>query len=171
MSNNPIRIFIWFVLLVLLQVLVLNNFQIMGAINPKAYVLFILVLPLKQNKALRLILAFAMGLTIDIFENSGGIHASASLLLAFILPVLHRVISTQGGIDLNKITISTIERSKFLIYITVGVFVHHLWLFMLEAFSFANFSWILRETVISSFFTIVIILIIEFLTNRKPDKQ
>ena len=170
MSNNPVQIFIRFVLFVLLQVLILNNFQIMGAINPKAYVLFILALPYNQSRSLKLILAFAIGLTIDIFENSGGIHASASVFLAFILPFLYRIISSQGGLDLSQINISTVEKSKYFIYIAVGVFLHHLWLFFMEAFSFNNVAWVLKETTISSIATFFIILIIALLSNRKPDR-
>lgn len=170
MSNNIVLTISRFIFLVLLQVLVLNNFQIMGAINPKVYILFLFLLPVSTSGSLRLLLAFALGLTIDTFENSGGIHTSATVLLAFIMPILHRLISTSGGVGLNQISISTLGPQKFLIYISLGVIIHHLWLFILEAFSFRNISWVMYEAIISSIATITIIYIVELLSNKKRDR-
>ncbi len=73
-----------FVLLVLFQVLALNNIQFLGFINPYIYILFIIALPVKTPRWLSLILAFILGLTLDIFSNTLGMHAFATVLIAFL---------------------------------------------------------------------------------------
>ncbi len=155
--------------LLALQVLVLNNFQIFGFLNPKVYILFILLLPQKTNKALTYILAFALGLAIDMFENSGGIHASATLFLAFIRPALFSLIASTGNSEIKELDIKNLGFKKFIIYISTATFLHHLWLFTLEAFSFRNYYLVLYETVISSVFSILLMLIIELLFNRETE--
>ena len=76
-----------FVVLVLVQVLVLNNIHFMGYINPYVYVLFILLLPVRFSRLFTLILAFALGLIIDAFSNTYGIHAFSTVLIAFLRPL------------------------------------------------------------------------------------
>ena len=72
-----------FIVLILLQVLVLNNVQFLGFLNPYIYILFILSLPVKFPRWITLILGFVLGLIIDIFSNTIGIHAFATVLIAF----------------------------------------------------------------------------------------
>jgi len=57
-----------FVILIFLQVLILNNINFLGYINPYLYVLFILLYPFAGNQSLFLILSFLLGLSIDIFD-------------------------------------------------------------------------------------------------------
>ncbi len=73
-----------FILLVLLQVLVLNNIQFMGYINPYLYILFILSLPYQTPKWFVLLLGFRLGLTIDVCSNTMGMHAFATVFVAFL---------------------------------------------------------------------------------------
>lgn len=72
---------IMFVSLVLVQVLILNNIQFSGFVNPYVYVLFILLLPFTIPGYLLLGLSFLMGISIDIFSNTLGLHAAASVFL------------------------------------------------------------------------------------------
>jgi len=137
-----------FLALVVLQVLVLNNFQIFGFLNPKVYILFILLLPQKTHTALTYFLAFALGITIDMFENTGGIHASATLFLAFVRPVLFRLIIGSGNSEIKSFDLKYLGIGKFLIYVSSATFLHHLWLFTLEAFTFKNYFLCLLRLVV-----------------------
>ena len=71
-----------FIVLILLQVLVLNNVQFLGFLNPYIYILFILSLPVKFPRWITLILGFVLGLIIDVFSNTIGTHAFATVLIA-----------------------------------------------------------------------------------------
>lgn len=161
-----IKYLIMFVSLVLIQVLILNRVQFSGFVNPYVYVLFILLMPLSTPRYVLLILAFLLGLTIDVFSNSLGVHAAASVFIAYARPLVIRIISNREedrndypGLFQNKFT-------WFLSYATMMVFMHHLVLFYVEVFSFTHFFNTLFRVFISSVFTIFIIVLSQFLVFR-----
>ena len=74
-TTNSVR----FIVLVLAQALVLNNINFLGYINPYIYILFIILFPIKNNRMLFVFLGFLLGLSVDLFLDSGGVHAAASV--------------------------------------------------------------------------------------------
>ena len=72
-----------FIALVLLQVLIFNHIEYWGYVNPMIYIVFLLVAPYRENQVPNLLAAFAIGLCIDIFSNTGGLHAASSVLIAY----------------------------------------------------------------------------------------
>ncbi|NNF81959.1 MAG: rod shape-determining protein MreD, partial [Flavobacteriaceae bacterium] len=87
MNNTITQNIIRFILLVLIQVLVLNNINFLGYINPYIYILFILLYPIQNNRLLFIFLSFLLGLFVDIFLDSGGVHAAASVFIAYFRPL------------------------------------------------------------------------------------
>ncbi|MGC9353181.1 MAG: rod shape-determining protein MreD [Mariniphaga sp.] len=167
MIGRLIKYAVMFVVLVLVQVLVLNQVQVSGYINPFIYVLFILLLPVSTPRYLLLILGFSIGFAVDIFSNSLGIHAAATVLIAFIRPYVIRLISNREedrneypGLRQNKF-------SWFLYYTSVMVFVHHLALFYLEYFTFSHFFSTFLKVLLSSVFTIFVIVLSQFIIFRE----
>ena len=157
---------IMFVSLILIQVLILNQVQFSGFVNPYIYILFILLLPLSTPRYLMLILAFIIGLTIDVFSNSPGLHSAASVFIAYLRPLVIRFISNREedrndypGLLQNKF-------SWFLSYVSILVFLHHLVLFNLEVFSFSNFGNTFYRVILSSVFSIFVIVLSQFLVFR-----
>ncbi len=155
-----------FFVLLLLQVILLNHINFLGYINPYIYILFILVYPLTGNKSLLIALAFLLGLTVDIFGDSGGIHAAASTFIAFIRPVVLKF-SFGVSYEYNTIKISTTALGERITYITAMVFIHHLLLFSLEIFNFNHILLILKSTLFSGIFSIVLIVCAVLLFSRK----
>lgn len=90
MTNTIIENIIRFIILVLLQVLLLNNINFLGYINPYFYVLFLVLYPFNTPQTLFLLVAFLLGISIDTFEDSGGINAAACVVVAFIRPAVLR---------------------------------------------------------------------------------
>src|SRR5574344_1965588 len=86
MSRKIAWYIISFIGIVLVQVLIMNNIQFSGYVNPYFYVLFILILPIGVPRYLLLILGFLLGITVDVFCNTPGIHASATVLISFLRP-------------------------------------------------------------------------------------
>lgn len=155
-----------FISLVLVQVLILNQVQFSGFVNPYIYVLFIILLPVSTPRYLVLILSFLIGLTVDIFSNSLGVHAAASVLVAYLRPLIIRLISNREedrndypGLFQNGIT-------WFLSYVSIVVFIHHVALFYLEVFMLSNFFSTLYRAFLSSVFSIFIIVLSQFLVFR-----
>lgn len=149
------------------QVFILNNIQLSGYMNPYLYVMFILILPASMGRISLLFWAFATGLIIDIFENSGGAHASAALALAYLRPFILRLTYPRPEEDLNRISLWTMGPSRFFTYMSIGVFIHHLWLFAVEAFSISEVFSILSRTFISVPVTLLMIYIVQLFVYRE----
>lgn len=156
-----------FILLVLLQVLLLDNIQFMGYIVPMVYILFVLLLPLSSPRWLTLLLAFVMGLIIDSFNNTPGMHTSAIVLMAFLRdPILQLFVSYD---EVPKLTPSflTLGLSTFSKYLIILVVIHHTFLFILDAFSFYNISILVPKLIISIFVNLVLIFAISSFSYLK----
>lgn len=167
MSNSDIIVnIVRFVLLIFLQVMILNNINVAGYINPYIYILFILLFPLDGDKGLLIFLGFLLGLSIDIFEDSGGVHAGACAFIAYIRPIVLKY-SFGVSYEYKSVKIKRADAMERLTYIASLVFMHHLIMFTLEIFSFKHILLILKSTLFSGIFTIVIIICTMIIFNRK----
>ena len=158
MNNN---FYIWTLVLVLLQVLLFNNIELAGLINPYFYVYIILIMPLSLNVSIQLLIAFFAGLIIDVFSNTWGMHAAATTLVAFIRPYLLKLIISQEEIEKQILALNSIRLASYLKYAVSIVLIHHLSLFFLEAFSFANFGFTILKALCGSIVTLILIFFIE----------
>ncbi|MDO6760758.1 rod shape-determining protein MreD [Tamlana sp. 2_MG-2023] len=155
-----------FIILILLQVLILNHINFLGYINPYIYILFIALYPIKNNRITIIFLSFLLGMIIDIFQDSGGIHAGASVFIAYARPVfLKFAFGTMFEHQILKF--NTIEFSSKLTYFTLLTFTHHFVLFTLEIFSFSKIILILEKTLFSSIFTILLSIILTIIFSKK----
>ena len=155
-----------FILLVLLQVLVLNNIQFLGYINPYLYILIILALPVQMPRWVTLLQAFALGLIIDTFSNTLGMHAFATVLVAFLRNGIIKLFTSIEEGNNPTPSFYTFGVSAYVKYVVVLVLIHHTTLFILEAFSFTNFWITLAKITLSSFVTILMILGIQSLSKK-----
>lgn len=162
--KNTIR----FVGLLLFQVVILNHLNLFGFLNPYIYIVWVFLFPIRKNKSLFLIASFLFGLSIDFFSDSGGIHAAATLFIAFIrLPILKFVLR-KSDFDYLLFNIRAISFGKAFLYISILTIIHHFIVFSLEYFSFNAFTIIISNTFLTSLFTIVIsILGIVLFTKKK----
>jgi len=160
--SNTLR----FVVLVFLQVLILNHINFLGYINPYMYILFILVFPLDGNKSLLIFLSFLLGLSIDMFGDSGGVHAAASVFIAFIRP---QILKFSFGVsyEYNTVRINKAPMAERLFYISIMVFLHHIVLFSLEIFSLSHILLLAKSTLFSGIFSLVLIFCTLMLFSRK----
>ena len=157
---------VMFVSLVLVQVLIFNQVQFGGFFNPYVYILFVILLPLSAPRYLVLILAFILGFIIDVFSNSLGVHAAATVFIAYMKPLIIRIISNRED---DKSDYPGLHQNKliwFLSYVAIMVLLHHLLLFYLEVYTFANFLNTLFRVVLSSLFSIIVIVLSQFLVFR-----
>lgn len=135
--------------------------------NPYIYLIFLLYLPTSIPKGSLLLIAFCLGLSIDLFENTGGIHASATLVIGFIRPYLLKAVSRRQGDDLSTFRIKDMALPNTLIYTASAILIHHFVMFWLEEFSFKNFGVVLLRTLYSSTFTLVFIVVIQLWNFRR----
>ena len=155
-----------FIFLVLFQVLVLNNIQFLGYINPYLYILFILSLPFQIPRWLLLILAFILGLSIDIFSNTLGMHAFTTVFVAFFRNGIIKLFTNIEEGNNPTPSFYTFGVSAYVKYVIVMVLIHHSTLFILEAFSFTHFWILLTKIMLSSLITILLIFGIQSIKTK-----
>lgn len=165
MTNYSMHI-LRFVVLLLLQVLILNEVMLFGFVIPYIYPLFIILLPLNLNQIQALFLAFVMGLSVDFFEDTGGVHAAASLVIAYIRPLVLRF---SFGINYDYQTLKFYNegfKQRFN-YLAIMIFSHHLIMFSLEAFSFQHVVLVLKNTLYSGCFSLFLMLLVIQLIRKE----
>ena len=156
---NIIRFFF----LIFFQVLILNHINLSGYINPYFYIYFILLLPFDTPKWILLIVAFLLGLGVDIFTNTIGLNAAACVMMAFARPLVISAISSGPESLLGDTPSLRNQGVKwFLYYAVILILIHHFALFYLEIFRFNEFMATLVRVLLSSAFTLLLVLISEY---------
>ena len=161
-----------FVVLVLFQVLVINHIRLGGYVHPYIYLIFIMLLPFHTPKWQLLVLGFFLGIIIDVFTGTPGLHAGATTLMAFCRPSIISLISGNQKFDnIQEPNLGQLDGMWFFRYVLCLVFIHHFALFFLESFSFRLIGQVLLRILLSvpvSVFLIMMILFI-FKTERKRE--
>jgi rod shape-determining protein MreD len=167
MNRENINIAFLFIGLVLLQIVVLNNINFMGYINPFYYIIFIFLYPIKKVDSALIFLSFFLGLSIDIFSNTGGINAFSTLFIAYMrIPILKSVIGKRE-IDYSTTSLIKLPFYKLFLFVVILTFIHHFIVFSLEYFKWSNFGIIILKTFLTSIFTIILIMISFTFISRK----
>ncbi len=168
MINVFLRNIVRFFFLVLLQVLVLNHVHLFSLYNPFFYLLFIVLLPFETNKLLVLLLGFVLGLSIDIFSNTLGLHTTATVFVAFIRPLILNLLAPREGYEPGSFPrVHYYGWTWFLRYSFILTLVHALIIYTLEFFNVQELGQILKHSLISTLFTTVLLLISQFFIFRK----
>ena len=157
----------WFIL-VLFQILLLRNLSFYNLANPFVYVLFLLLLPFSTPNLILYLLAFITGLTMDAFYDTVGVNTSACVALAFVRVMFISVSVNRDNIDETEPTLGNMGFKWFILYSTLCIFIHHIILFFLETFRITEFSYTFVRCLLSSIFTLFLVLLIELVFyNRK----
>ena len=172
MNNFILKHIIRFVFLITIQVVVVNNTLFMGYINPYIYILFLLLLPFDTPRWLNLVLAFCLGISVDAFQNTMGLHTFSCVLMAYFRqPILHFLLPQLKNKKQSNLEFSLQEfgLQRALIYTGTLVFIHHFSLFILEAFQLELIR-ILIRTLLSSIISITLIIIIQYLLFKEAKR-
>ena len=163
MINSILRFGLIFIILILLQVLLFNNIQFSGYVNPYVYIMFILLLPVEIPAWVLLIISFFTGLVVDFFSGSPGMHTSATVMAGFARPYVLNLVSPRDGYEgRSEPSMLNFGIRWFVTYTVFIVLIHHTVLFYLEVFRFTDFFRTFLRVLLSSFFTVTFIAIIEF---------
>jgi len=160
MINSIIRYTLTIFLLILLQIVLFNNIQLSGYINPYVYIMAVLILPATLPQWLILIISFLTGFFVDLFSGSPGMHASATLLAGFVRPYVLTLIAPRDGYEQGSdLSIATYGVRWYFTYTTIIVVIHHLMLFYLEVFRLTDFFRTMFRVILSSAVTIAFIML------------
>lgn len=161
-----------FVALVLIQVLIMNKINFYGYLNPYVYLLFILLLPFETQGWLLLLLSFGMGITVDLFSGTLGLHAASSVFAGFMRPVIIKLVGEKPEYDITtQPKLQQMGLKWFGAYALLMVFAHQLFLNMLDVFSFDEFWQTLLRVIASSLLTFLFIMLLEYIFAARKDKK
>ena len=161
-SSLGIQHIIQFLLLVVLQILIFDNLVLFATGFCFIYIGFLLFLPISINRVLLLFLGFVAGFTIDIFYDTMGIHAAASVLLAFLRPHVLNLLTPRDGYDTgDSVNLHVMGWRWFLTYAFILIIIHHAAVFFLEIISFEWYTFV--KVLLSTLFTGVVIVILQLL--------
>ena len=163
-ARNIIRFFV----VVLIQVLLLDNIMLGGYLNPYFYIIFILLMPFETPRWLLLVSAFLLGITVDLFSDTLGMHTAATVFMAFMRPWVLSIFAPRDGYETDSFPrIYYYGFSWFLSYTLALTFIHHLLLFYIEVFHFHEFLSTLLRATLSTTLTASIIILSQFFIFKK----
>jgi len=160
MSKTNVKYILLFIFAVLCQTLIFDRLYFTNYINIYIYIVFIFLLPIETNKFLVLFLALILGLSIDVFNSTPGIHASATVLIAYLRPAILRLYAPRDGYEPNKFpSIKNHGLNWFIKYSISLILIHHVLLFFVDAYGFSHFFLTLFRILVSSVFSLIFIII------------
>ncbi|HVW98445.1 MAG TPA: rod shape-determining protein MreD [Mucilaginibacter sp.] len=172
MSRTILVNLLRFVVLVFIQVFLLKNINLYNLSTPYFYILFILLLPFETPNLLLFILAFIMGITIDAFYDTPGLHASACVLLAFVRILFISITVQKDGFDNEpEPTLGIMGFRWFFAYAAFLTLIHHFFLFNLEAFNLSQIESTISRVLFSSLFTVLLMLISGLLFFKRKERK
>ncbi len=170
--NKTVLQIVRFVALVLLQVLVINHIRLGGYVHPYVYLIFIMLLPFNTPQWQLLLLGFVLGLTIDLFTGTLGLHAGATTLMAFCRPSIIKLVSgNQKFENVQEPNLGQLGGAWFFRYAICMVLVHHLSLFVLESFSFRLMGQVLLRLLLSAPVSIFLIMMVLFIFKSERKRE
>jgi len=163
MNNGIFRYGLFIVLVLLLQILILNNIQLSGYINPYIYVMIIMVLPLDFPQWLLLFISFFTGFIIDVSSGTLGIHSGATVLAGFSRPFILMYVAPRDGYEQGSSPSMQFYGLRwFALYSFWMILIHHFALFYLEVFRFTDFFKTLLRVLISTGFSFIFVMLTEY---------
>lgn len=168
--SNLIKNIIRFCLFILVQVYILDQIPpLHRLVTPSIYFLFILWLPFKMGRRMQMLVAFALGFTLDCFTNSFGLHAAPCVLIAYLRPFLINLLISQEGAEsnYNEPSIQSMGFAPYFTYASILTFIHHIFFFFLQALQTGGYFYFILKSFSSTAISLLLILLIELIFVRK----
>lgn len=172
--NNFLKNSTRFVVFLLIQIIILNEIPpVHQFITPYLYFMFLLMMPFGMSRISLTLLGFIFGYSLDIFTNTPGLHAAACTLIGYIRPsILNLLLAQETSEDLkNEPSVNTMGWGPYVVYVLFLTFIHHFYLVLLEWLQFGNFAYFIGKVFASTIMSVLLILLVELLLNRRNQKR
>jgi rod shape-determining protein MreD len=168
MIKSILKYLFSFMFLILLQVVVLNHINLFSRYAPQFYLLFILILPFETPRWLLLVSAFALGLSIDVFTDSLGLHTITTVLAAYTRHFILSFLAPRDGYDSGTAPRAIYFGFPWFIKYAVAVtFLHHFTLYLFETFDLTEIGSVIFNTVAATLFTVITLVISQLFIYRR----
>ncbi len=172
MPASNLKLFFVFISLILLQITVLDGVNFLGYIDPYLYIAFIFIFPIKRDKFSILSLSFLLGLSIDAFMDSGGIHAIACVTISYVRFYLFKKVFQKSENEYELFNFKEETFGDIFKYISILTLIHHFILFSLINFSTSHFLRnVAYNTLITSFLTLLLYFIGSFILGKQNSNE
>ncbi|WP_246034822.1 hypothetical protein [Polaribacter aestuariivivens] len=145
----------------------LNNILFLGYINPYLYIAFVFLYPLNKNRFPFLLASFILGLSVDFFSDSGGIHAFSILTIAYVRLFFVKIYFRKYPVDYPFFNLQSESFGKVFNFVVTLTFLHHFILFSFANFSFQNISNVLLNTLFSGIFTLTLYFLGSYIFSKR----
>ncbi len=167
MAEKIIKGVLQFILILAVQVLILNNVNLFGFVEPLLYVWFILFMPYNCPKWLVLTASFLLGFCVDVFSAQVGFHTAVSVFTAFIRPVFTGIFApNQDTNSENNPSASDMGFVKFLVYVSIMTLIHVSLLIIVETFRINELGRMFIRIGLSSIVTVALIIVCDAIFFR-----
>lgn len=168
---NSSRIFILigsFIIFTLVQVLILKNLVLFGVAFCFLHVLFILLLPIETKTIPSLLIAFGLGLMVDLFYDTIGIHTASLLIVAFIRKPWIKILTPTGGYDDNlQPSMLNMGFGWFATFSIPLFLIYNVAFFFIESLGTDLFIPVVQKIIASTIFVFVMSIIVQLLFYRR----
>lgn len=155
-------------LLSLVQIFFLKNLALFGLAFGFLYLLGILVLPTSIQSSPLMLIAFFIGLVIDVFYETIGMHAAACTLMAFMRPIWLKVTSPSGGYDeITEPSLAELGVGRFISYAFPLIFIYSLAFFTADQWGTGGFFGVINKSILSSIFTTLLVILVQLLFFKR----
>ncbi|MCI6182133.1 MAG: rod shape-determining protein MreD [Prevotella sp.] len=158
--------FLWFVVMLVVQALLLNNIHLFGCSTPLLYVYVILMARRDFPRWGLLLFGFLLGLGVDMFSNTPGVGACSMTLLAFVQPMLMKLFLPRDSADDFQPGIPSLGLMKFVYFSFISIFLYSLVFFTLEMFNFFNWTLWALSVGGSTLLTLLLVIVIDNFRNK-----
>ncbi|MBX2841494.1 MAG: hypothetical protein KTR26_06965 [Flammeovirgaceae bacterium] len=161
-KKNIVHYILTFFLYILAQVVFFKNIALFDVAFCYIYISFILLLPTSTTKISMLLIGFVLGLSVDVFYDTLGIHAAACVFVAFFRHSIIKLVEPTGGFDPGaRPDVKALGFSKFFTYCLIMVLVHHFLMFFVSSSNLAYWNWTLLYIFSSTICTTIFIVLIQ----------
>ena len=170
MKNSWVQFTVYFIFIILIQGLVINNIQIGVYFYPMVYIMIILMLPFEINIFIMLLVSILLGIGVDTLSDTYGLHTSSAIMIGYFRPYILKIIRPRDGYETGVMpSVHDMGYTWFLTYSLLMVFIHHLWFFTFEVFRLDLIQLIIFKTILSTIASFTIIFIFQYVFY-KPSK-
>jgi len=168
---NWILRFAGLLFLLMFQVLVLNKLNINTYIHPYVYPMFLLLLPFAMPRWATLPLGFIVGLLVDMFNNTPGMHAAACVLMVFVQPRIVKFFTPITGYEnVESPSISQLGLIWFTLFTVCNILIHHTMYYLLQVFWLKDIGFLVLKILFSTLVSTALIIILAFLFAQRKKR-
>jgi len=167
-QTNIIRIVLIFIAQVLIFKQITFSLQGLAYIHFIIYPMAILLMPVKTSRSILMALGFLLGIALDLFYDSPGIHAASLVFTAYIRNIIIAFLEPFDGYNIDDVpTLKRMGTGWFVSYVSVALIIHIFVYFSIEAFSFVFFFEIFLNTIFSFIVSLILVMVLQFILRTK----